>query len=167
VLAVAVAIGVGAWLLLKDDDGSSEPAAEGPSAASVDDLRALTNGVGHPIYWAGTRPGSQYELTRTANGNIYVRYLSTNAEIGAPRPDYLTVGTYPFRGAVNTLRRLARRRRAVSARLEGGGFAVASGRRSLNAYLAYPGGDLQVEVFHPTPGRALRLVTSGRIVPVG
>jgi hypothetical protein len=167
VLAIAIAVGVGAWLVLKDGDDSSEQAAAGPSAATLEDLRALTTEVGHPVYWAGSRAGSRYELTRTANGNIYIRYLPLTAALGAPRPDYLTVGTYPFRRAVPTLRRLARRQRAVSVRLEGGGFAVASGRRALNAYLAYPGADVQVEVFHPTPGRALQLVRSGRVVPLG
>jgi hypothetical protein len=167
VLTVAVAIGVIAWLLLKDGDDSPEQAGSGPSAASLEDLRALTNSVGHPVYWAGSRAGSRYELTQTAGGNIYIRYLPLTAALGAPRPDYLTVGTYPFRRAVPTLRRLARRQRAVSARLEGGGFAVASGPRARNAYLAYPGADVQVEVFHPTPGRALQLARSGRIAPLG
>ena len=167
VVAIAVAVGFGAWLLLKDDGGgSSERAASRPSEASVSDLEALANSLGHPIYWAGGRPGARYELTRTADENVYVRYLSPSAELGVPRPNYLTVGTYPFRRAVAALRRLARPKRAVSAQLERGGIAVAGKRESTNAYFAYPGEGVQVEVFDPRPGRALRLVTSGRIVPV-
>jgi hypothetical protein len=35
-----------------------------------------------------------------------------------------------------------------------------------NVYLAYPGQDVQVEVYSPTPGEAARLVQQGKIVPV-
>jgi hypothetical protein len=34
-------------------------------------------------------------------------------------------------------------------------------------YVAYPGTGIQVEVYDPAPGAALRLVSSQRIVPVG
>jgi hypothetical protein len=33
--------------------------------------------VKHPVYWAGPRPSYTYELTRTSDGRIFVRYLPT------------------------------------------------------------------------------------------
>jgi hypothetical protein len=36
-----------------------------------------------------------------------------------------------------------------------------------NVYLAFPGEDVQVEVYSPVPGAAARLVSQGKIVSVG
>src|SRR6266511_3847988 len=77
VIAIAVAAGFIAWLVLKDDDNEPSTPARSPAvAASVADLRALPKSVGHPIYWAGRKPGQTYELTQTSSGNIYIRYLT-------------------------------------------------------------------------------------------
>jgi hypothetical protein len=35
-----------------------------------------------------------------------------------------------------------------------------------SAYIAFPRQDYQVEVYDPSPARALRLATSGRVAPV-
>jgi len=39
--------------------------------------------------------------------------------------------------------------------------------RPTSAYLAFPGSDFQIEVYHPSAARALRLATSGQVAPVG
>lgn len=170
IIAVAIVIGILAWLLLKDDDSdkSNSSTQGGPTAASVEQLRGLPTSVGHPVYWAGARGNetSTYELSKTENGNIYIRYLPQGIGVGVPRPDYLTVGTYPFKNAVQALKRLSKKAGTVTRELKGGGLAVANQAGAQNVYIAYPGEDVQVEVFHPTPGRALQLTTSGRIVPV-
>jgi hypothetical protein len=168
VLAVAIAVGFIAWLILKDDnDNGNESVKTAPaSAASEQDLRALRDSVGHPIYWAGTRKSGTYELTRTPNGNIYIRYLPTAGDVGAPRPDFLTVGTYPFKNALKTLQRLARKQGQISRNVAGGGIAVANGPQAQNVYLAFAGQNFQIEVYDRHPGRALKLATSGRIEPL-
>jgi hypothetical protein len=172
IIAVGIAIAFIAWLILKDgDDNKSNESAGGggPVAASVADLRGLPTQVGHPVYWAGARSNetATYELSRTSNGNIYIRYLPRGVGVGVPKPDYLTVGTYPFKNPVKALKRLSKKPNTVTRQLKGGGLAVANQPGAQNAYFAFPGEDVQVEVFHPTPGRALQLTTSGRIVPVG
>jgi hypothetical protein len=169
VIAVALAVAVVAFLILRDGDSGNGGGGEGgPVAASAAELRALPTSVGHAVYWAGERAGTTqtYELSRLQNGRIYIRYLPAGVEIGVPRPDYLTVGTYPFRNAVRALRRAGQRDPAVTRSLEGGGVALANTPDAQNAYFAYPGENVQVEVFHPSPGRALQLIASGRIVPV-
>ena len=40
-------------------------------------------------------------------------------------------------------------------------------KKAGDVYLAYAESDLQIEVYDPVPGRALRLVRSGAIRPVG
>jgi hypothetical protein len=167
VIAVAIAAGFIAWLIFKgDDNDKSKNKVSPPLAASITDLQATRDSVGHPVYWAGQRKNQTYELTHTANGNIYIRYLPSKGDVGAPKPKYLTVGTYPFKRADKTLERLARRKGAVSRKLSRGGIVVAQAPNSLNVYLAYPNEDLQIEVFDPHPGRALQLASSGRIRPV-
>jgi hypothetical protein len=171
IIAVAVAVAFVAWLILKDgdDNKSNESANGGPTAATVAQLRGLPTSVGHPVYWAGARrrDTATYELSRTSNGNIYIRYLPQDVSVGVPKPDYLTVGTYPFKNAIKALKRLSRKPNTVTRQLKGGGLAVANQPGAQNVYFAYPGEDVQVEVFHPIPGRALQMTTSGRIVPVG
>jgi hypothetical protein len=46
-----------------------------PTAATLADLRTLAQRVGHPIYWAGPKPGYTYELSTTSNGSVFIRYL--------------------------------------------------------------------------------------------
>jgi hypothetical protein len=166
VVAIAVAVAFVAWLIFKGDDNNSKTKVSPPLAASMSDLQAARDSVGHPVYWAGQRRGQTYELTHLANGNIFIRYLPSRTDVGAPRPDYLTVGTYPFKNADKTLAKLARTKDAVSRQLPRGGIVVAKQANSLNVYLAYPGDNLQVEVYDRHPGRALQLASSGRIRPV-
>ncbi len=87
--------------------------------------------------------------------------------VGDRRPDYTTIGTYPRPGAVKGLRRLARQPEAETFRLAGGGIAVYGRDRPSSVYLAFPGQDVQVEVYDPSPRKARRLARSGRVRPVG
>ena len=65
------------------------------------------------------------------------------------------------------LRKLSRQEGEKGVLAPGGGLAVYSVEAPNNVYVAFPGSDVQVEVFDPRPKRALRLVTSGRVAPVG
>jgi hypothetical protein len=166
-IAVALAVAFAAWLIFRDgDDKSSEP---GPasSAASVAQLRALPTETGHDIYWVGRRQGYTYELTRTVDGNVYIRYLPPGVPVGDGQPAYLTIGTYPRSNALNGLRRLARRRGNVSFAVEGGGLAVYSRGRPNSVYVAHPGDPVQVEVYDPSAQRARGLARDGQVRPVG
>ena len=47
------------------------------------------------------------------------------------------------------------------------GVAFYARARPTNVYLAYPGRNIQVEVYDPAAGAARRLVAANHIVPVG
>ena len=79
---------------------------------------------------------------------------------------FLTVGTYPRKGAFAELKRAARADGAVSLKLERGGLAVFSDARPTSVYFGYPDARYQVEVFHPSPSEARRLALAGQVVPV-
>jgi hypothetical protein len=168
VIAIAVVVGFVAWLIFKDGDDDTTPAPQPPNstAASVDQLRGLPGETGHDVYWVGRRPDNTYELTRTADGNVYIRYLPPGAAVGIPRPDFLTIGTYPRRNALGGLRRLARRTGSVSFEVERGGLAVYSRDSPSSVYVAYPGKDVQIEVYDPSGKRARNLARSQRLRPL-
>jgi len=165
VLAVAAAAAVIVWLIVKDDGGGSK-CGTAARAAAPRDLRAFAESESIPVYWAGPRPGFTYELTETAKCNVYIRYLPCGVEIGDRRPDYTTIGTYPYKNAYSTLQALGTRTGTRVRRVAGGGIVVVSSQSPKSVYLGFPGQDYQVEVYDPSARRALRLATSGRVRPV-
>ena len=174
VLAIALAAAFAVWLLVRDGDDSSgttteqttTTAAIGPVAATPAAIRALSDEVGHPIYWIGPRPNRVYELTRTSSGRVFIRYLPPNVRVGNRAASFTIVGSYPVEDALGVLQDLSEQEGEMSAAVPGGGLAVYSTSSPSNVYLAYPGSDVQIEVFDPSAERALRLATSGRVLPV-
>jgi hypothetical protein len=135
------------------------------SATTPAGLRSLAASLGHPIYWAGAQPRVTYELTRTSGGKVYVRYLPAGERVGSRKP-YLTIGTYPVKSAYEVTKKQSAAPGSVRIAARGGAVAFYGKSTPTNAYLAYPGTDVQVEVYDPSPARA-HLVASRRIAPVG
>ena len=129
-------------------------------------IATLAQSVGHPIYWLGPRRDTTYEVTQAANGKIYVRYLPSGVDVGSPK-QYLTVATYPFPGTYAVIRKQARVKGAVTARLAGGGVAVLDAGYPQSVHIGYPQVDHQIEVYDPTPARAMQLVSSGQLASIG
>src|SRR5205814_7461001 len=100
VVGVAVAVGLVVWLIVHFTGGkSTKPAARAPATAvSLSGLRTLAGAVASPIYWIGPQAGHTYELTKTADNRIYIRYLPKGVPVGTSQA-YLTVGTYPVANA--------------------------------------------------------------------
>jgi hypothetical protein len=165
-VVAAVILGLNAWLLLRDDGGGSGSPGSA-TAVNAARLRDLSASVGHDVYWAGDpSSGTELELTHQADGRIYVRYLNGGAEVGDGRPRFTTVGTYPVPASLAALRKQAREPAAITRTLPEGGLAYLNADRPTSVYLAWPGSDYEVEVFDPSPKRALDLVLSGAIAPV-
>lgn len=165
VAVAAAAFGV-AWFILKDDGGTSRSAtgtAGTVSQAQLEDLAASTD---HPVYWAGPRDNMSYELTKTTDGRIFIRYLPPGVKAGDQRANFLAIGTYPRANAFRDLQRASRRRGEVSAEIENGGLLVFNERKPTNVYFGYPNANYQVEVFSPSSQAARSLVLSGKIKPI-
>jgi hypothetical protein len=172
VLAVALAAALLVWLVVRDgSNGSSTEAPQvsaiPPVAATPDRLRELSVEAGRPIYWLGPQDGGRYELTRTPNDRIFVRYLPAGAPVGTTEAKYPLVGTYPVENAYDVLKKLAKVSSESSFTAPKNGFAVYSTAHPTNIYLAYPGSDVQIEVYDPSAAHARELITSGQVVPVG
>lgn len=175
VIAVALGIGFLVWLVfIRGDDGeettatTEEPAPVSeiaPTEATAADLLELQEEAGHPVYWLGDVEGKEIEMSRTTDGNIYVRYLDPGTEAGEKAP-FLTVSTYPFPDAYGALEVVAERPGSVSQRLEDGALVVRAGEDATSAYVAWPDEDVQVEIFDADPEEALNAATSGELTPV-
>jgi hypothetical protein len=157
------------WLLVirNGESGGAPAAGQGPRFASEQDLEALANELGHPVYWAGSQENAEIEVTRTGEGQVFVRYLTGGAEPGDPRPEFLAVGTYSVADATATLEELANAKGALTGRTPDGSLAVTNADNPFSIYLSDPDGDLQIELYDPDPERAFRLARRGEIVPVG
>jgi len=123
--------------------------------------------VGHPVYWAGPEQGYRYELTDTTDGRIYIRYLPAGVAVGSSAPDYLTVGTYPVKDALSTVRAIGSKSGGSLTKLPAGGWAAIDPEHPRSTYMAYPDLGYEIEVYAPSPGAARRLVSSGGVRPVG
>lgn len=167
-VALAVLAGIILWLALRDTAGvpSASPSSRKVTSATVAQLDALAASVKHPVFWAGPKNGFTYELRRTSDGSIYVRYLPQGVKLGATKP-YLTVATYPFPGAFNALETVAKRKGVTPIHVPHDGLAAFSARDPHSVHIAYPGVDYQIEVFDPTPGSATKLVALGQVVAFG
>jgi hypothetical protein len=175
VIAVAAVAAFLVWYFAIRDTGNSGGgggnAAKnvvGPDAATQVEISDLGKKNGQPIYWAGNQPNtSDLELTQTADGNVYVRYLTGNAPIGTPKPSYLTVGTYPFQNSLHAIDVISKEPGARTFNVANGGTAVQNSSSPRSVYVAYPDEKgFEIEVYDPDPAKALDLVKSGDIQPV-
>jgi hypothetical protein len=166
-VALALLAGLLVWLLVRKDDGDNGVPATPvgkPVAVSESELRAFGRAQGTAVYWAGPRDGTTYELTRNAAGQIYIRYLPPNVAVGDPHPVYLAVGTYPVQNAYAVLLTAGHRRGYTSTTTASGALVVSRREAATSAYFTFPNAAIQVEAYHPRPGRALQMVLSGQIV---
>ena len=165
-IVLVAAVAVVAFLVLRNDDnGNSEPAStNGPEGISQQGLVDLAKSVDHPVYWAGPRSGSRYELTIAGNGNIFIRYLAPDTPVGSRDVASLTIGTYPAAGA--NLEKAADKPGAKTGQTPDGQLVVTNSSNPSSVYVGAPDSDHQVEVFDPDPKEAFGLATSGAVVPI-
>ncbi len=164
VLAVAAAIAFVVWLQLGGSSGTSAPGVPSgaiPVRISLQGLTTLGGALTQPIYWAGSKGGQQYELTKAGDGRVWIRYLPTSAKIGEQSTSYLTIGTYPVTNAFAAT--LAAAKSGVRIHVGKGAIAFYSSSRPTNVYIAYKGSDYQIEVFDPSAKAARGLVASGKV----
>ena len=139
-----------------DDDVSLTPGE--PQIVSVSQLESFAGDFAHPIYWVGEKEETEYELTETDNGRIFVRYLPTGGESDAGSDEALTVATYPIQDAAEALESTAREGEGMEiAKSDSGAVVLLDTSSPNNVHMAYPDEDLQIEVFSPVHGQALHL----------
>jgi hypothetical protein len=159
VLAVVVTGGFAVWQF---QGGSTSKS--GARIVSASDLISLSGSLGQPIYWVGSRAGAEYELTSSAGGPTFVRYLQTGETAGGTRPS-LTVAGYPMANAFSVTTAVATRPGAVKVKVPTG-VAFYQRAHPQSVYVAFVGSDYQIELFDPAPQVAIQLAKSGAVRPV-
>jgi hypothetical protein len=152
-----------------DEDEAAAPAPAAPGAArivGVEELREAAAGSDVPVYWAGPRPGAELELSEVGKARAYVRYLTGGAEAGDPKPGFLAIGTYRLPDALAALRANAKRSGVKLRKAPRGALVWVDPQSPTSAYLVYPGDDFEVEVYDPSPKRALGVALSPHLRPV-
>lgn len=134
-----------------------------PVKTSADGLRKVASVVDHPVFWVTGQTPATYELTQTADARIYIRYLPKDVALGDPRPNFLTVGTYPQANAFAALQRAAKQPGALVTDLPDGGLMVSQKDTPTSVFFATPESSVIVEVFDPTVTRAATFVTTGAV----
>lgn len=169
VVALAVIVGVIAWLATRDGGGSSEPAPEAatPRIVTVAELREAAVTLGQPIYWAGPEAGKELELNELGEGGTQVRYLPEGTEAGAGSVKSLTIGSYPLSDPTEALNGFAKRPDSHVFHATDGSEVVVSEKSPTSVYFASPDNSVQVEVYDPSAKRAMNLALSGKVQPAG
>ena len=110
--------------------------------------------------------GATYELTRTPDGRVYLRYLTGGAKVGCIALPY-------FLPSAPTWCRTPKRRflpppPSPARRVPlPGSVAFYNKARPTSVYFAYSGSNVQVETYDPSASVARQLVESGAIKPIG
>jgi hypothetical protein len=168
VLALALVVGVVAWLATRDD-GSSAPALKAeaePRTVVTHELGSIAAVSGHPVYWAGPIPGTSLEATESADGSVQVRYLEEGAAAGEQPAAFLTVGTYPLPDPAGALKAFTKQPGSIIHSRDGRKVAT-NAEKPTSVYFVNPDNTVQVEVYDPSPRRALSLALSGQVRPAG
>jgi hypothetical protein len=169
-LAIAVAVGFLVWLLfIRGDDNSGSKRAHSPNAPGVVSSSGLLKavaGAGYPVYWVGQEPEVGYAVNRTDPGKTLITYLPAG-ENPATDIQYLTVGSYHQANAYKNLEKLSVKSGATGFEIAHGGLAYFERNAPTSVYVAFPGVTTQIEVYDPHKGRALQLVRSGAVSPIG
>ncbi len=171
VVALALIVGVIAWLATRGDDGESTPApaSTGLEAKIVsgEELEELAASAGHAVYWAGEIPGKEMEASETAEGDFQVRYLDEGTEAGGGGAGVLTIGSYPLPDPVAAVEGFAGREGSVTRSSADGREVVTSTEKPTSVYFASSDGTVQVEVYDPDAQEAMSLALSAKVRPVG
>ena len=170
VIAAVLVVGAVYLALSGGDEGSDTSMPAGPYAnaerVEVAEVSALPEDVGHGVYWAGEKSGDPVGVSTDDTGNVHLRYLPEGVEPDDPAPAYLDIGSYPFPGALDATTALAKEKGNVPVKVPGA-VAFFPESRPTSVILTFrKDPDVQVEVFHPDPKKALAFAKSGAIVPV-
>jgi hypothetical protein len=151
-----------------EDDAASSSAERGMGRITLTEYELLSRAerLEGLAYWVGRRPGvDHFELEREAGGNLYLRYLPNQSLTGDRRSETLTVASYPVAEARQLLGHAARAKGVELSRHNG--FVMLGSDKSHNAYIVFDEvPELQVEIYAPQRGEAVKLAVSGVLTPL-
>lgn len=168
VVAVALVVALIAWRATDEGDEEASAVPETTSRiVSAGELSGVVATVGHPVYWAGPIAGTVLAVSEGAEGIVQVRYLEDESQLEEEGGEFLTVGSYPLPDPEAASANLAKSPGAIVRHSPAGVELVATAENPNSVYFASPDDTIQVEVYDPSPKRAMALALLGRVRPVG
>jgi hypothetical protein len=170
IVALALIVGVIAWLATRGGDDTTPAASSSGLEAKIvssEELEELAASAGHAVYWAGPIPGKEMEASETAEGDFQVRYLDEGTEAGGGGAGVLTIGSYPLPDPVAAVEGFAGRKGSITRSSADGREVVTSTEKPTSVYFASSDGSVQVEVYDPNAQQAMNLALSAKVRPVG
>jgi len=170
IVALALLVGVIAWLATRGGDDTTPAASSSGLEAKIvssEELEELAASAGHAVYWAGPVPGKEMEASETAEGDFQVRYLDEGTEAGGGGAGVLTIGSYPLPDPVAAVEGFAARKGSTTRSSADGREVVTSAEKPTSVYFASSDGSVQVEVYDPNAQQAMNLALSAKVRPVG
>lgn len=174
-VVIIVVAAILSFTLGGDDNKTSSPTNNGGNTAvapvapvNAEGLKTAVAAVGGAgkVYWAGEEANFTYVFRSEANGQASVRYIPPDGDPNAQGAVYRVLGNYPIPNAFEVTKKAADGADSVLLTNSDGSIVVYNKNKTTNVYIAFPDVDVQIEIFDPTPGKALELATSGRIVKV-
>ena len=150
-----------------DTSTSASQTTTGQLALSEAELKSVVANLNSVVYWVGPLENAKYTLDVTDAGAAFVRYLPNGQGANDTAKNYLIVATYRVNAAYDAIKTAGNEQDGIALMTSDGAAVYYNKNASTNVYMAYPGQDLQIEVFDPTPGKALQLVnTTGLVKPI-
>lgn len=169
-VGLAAVVAIVAWLVTRGDDqgGEKTEVQAEPVVAIVSPagLAAAAARLGQPLYWVGSLPGTELELEELSEGGTRVIYLPAGEDAGADSAAALTIGSYPLADPEAALHAFAAQPGAIVRHSSDGTEVVSSREQPTSVYFVGAEKTVQVEVYDPSPRRAMRLALSGQVRPV-
>lgn len=144
---------------------SLQSKVSGNQALTESELKGAAALLATPIFWVGPIEGYNYVLDASIDGLIIIRYIPEGTSLSDRSSAYTAVGTYRIADAFETTQEQGSESSSSVGFINGDGAAVYYDRQSpLNVYMAYPGLDIQVEIFDPRESVAINAAQTSGVV---
>jgi hypothetical protein len=165
---VTVLLAFGAFSLFSNNSSTSTTqSTEGQLPLTEAELKSVVANLNSVVYWVGPLDNAKYTLDVTDAGAAFVRYLPNGEGANDTAKNYLIVATYRVNAAYDAIKTAGNEQDGIGLMTSDGAAVYYNKNAATNVYMAYPGQDLQIEVFDPSPGKALQLVnTTGLVKPI-
>lgn len=165
VVGLAIVIAVIVAVVSGGDESAPAPPQPEARIVSEAELAERAAALGQPIYWAGAMKETELELEELQGEGMRVRYVPEGSEAGEAPPEALTIGSYLLSNPEEALENFASEPGSTTRRGQDRREVVTDSERPTSVYFVDPEDKVQVEVYDPSPEKAMSLALSGKVRP--